>query len=606
MTEFKIEQGSFDHMGVTFYGNDLNIAVENKYFKPLFLNIYDRHTHKQLKSIGFPENSYKGSIFAMRISNFDTEGLCYRLRIGNEEALDPYAKGLTGDDKFGKHDAFCLFRRSSDIHHVWKNSEPFYRWNDTVIYLLNVRGFTADSSSGVKNPGTFKGITEKTGYLKKLGITSLLLQPVYDFDEVMDTADSQKKKINYWGYTGGSYFAPKSAFSSEDPCEEFSEMVDALHGNGIEVLLQFYFDHSCRTQFIIDCLRYWVINYHIDGFEILGPRVPVRDIALEPIFAKTKILAFNPDTDDIYGRDVMPVFRNLASLNDSFMHDCRKYLKGDEDMLGRFTLDLLNNPEKCAAVNYIATYNSFTLYDLVSYERKHNESNGEDNKDGEDYNFSWNCGAEGRSRKKAIINLRKSQIKNALVFVLLAQGVPLIRAGDEFCNSQNGNNNAYCQDNKISWLNWKDYEKNKDIFDFASNLIAFRHQHPVFRSRYRKKMMDYISCGAPDVSFHGEQAWSPSFVNYNRHLAVMYSGGYEKLPDGKRDSDFYVAYNMHWQNHRFQIPNAPKGKRWKIIMTTAGGFFEQEAEIEDEEISVPMRSIAVLKSFDAPSSGNKK
>ena len=228
-------------------------------------------------------------------------------------------------------------------------------------------------------------------------------------------------------------------------------------------------------------------------------------------------------------------------MGDDFMYDCRKFLKGDEDMLSLFTHHLLDNPQKCAVINYITTYYGFTLDDLVSYDRKHNENNGEGNNDGNEYNYSWNCGAEGKSRKKAVMKLRTSQIKNAMTMLFLAQGVPMLRAGDEFCNSQNGNNNAYCQDNNISYLDWTDLDKHKDIFEFTMKLIYFRREHPLFRSRDRKRMIDYMSCGYPDVSFHGEQAWSPKFENYNRHIAVMYYGAYEKLDNGRRDDDFYAA-----------------------------------------------------------------
>ncbi len=188
-------------------------------------------------------------------------------------------------------------------------------------------------------------------------------------------------------------------------------------------------------------------------------------------------------------------------------------------------------------------------------------------------------------------------MKNAMMLLILSQGVPLIRFGDEFGNSQKGNNNAWCQDNKISWLDWNDLERNKDFNDFVKELIALRKEHPVFHARYAKKMYDYISCGMPDASFHGEQAWNHSFANYNRHFALMYTGAYEKIPAGKCDDDFYVAYNMHWTGHRFHPPKASKGKKWKICLSSGSGRESGIYDEEKNELAVYARSIVVLQAI---------
>ena len=602
MTFFHTEEGKYEKLGVTIDGQNINIAVENRMYRPLSIEFFDRKTKKHRATIPFC-SSHTGTVYSMKIMDVDRDmirSLCYRLKIGSEEIVDPYAAGITGTEKFGVRKPFGLFEVPE---YSWKHRRPHIAWRDTILYQLNVRGFTEHISSKAVHRGTFTGITEKLDHLRELGVTSLILQPAYDFDEIMKTDTAGAKRINYWGYTGGFYFAPKGAYSSGSPSEEFMNMTDTLHGAGMEVIMQFYFEPDIRASFIIDVLRHWVTVYHIDGFELLGAAIPLKEIATDPIFADTKILAYGFDADNIYGTEntqqtqhtqLTPVIKNLAKLQDDFMCDGRKFLKGDEDMLGTFTRLLLDNPEKTAVINYMTSYYGFTLNDLVSYDQKHNEENGEENRDGSDYNYSWNCGAEGRTRKKAVLKLRRVQMKNALAFMMLAQGVPMLRAGDEFCNSQCGNNNPYCQDNRISWLNWEDKERNSDIFSFTKELIAFRKDHPVFRSRFRKKMMDYISCGTPDVSFHGEQAWAPGFANFNRHIAVMYDGEYEKLPDGNRDADFYVAYNMHWQNHRFNLPNPSKGRRWKVIMQTVYGFMHGKPEYADEEYQVPARSISLI------------
>ncbi|MBR1523667.1 MAG: hypothetical protein IJ641_04340, partial [Lachnospiraceae bacterium] len=451
---------------------------------------------------------------------------------------------------------------------------------------------TMDGSSKVKNPGTFSGLKEKIGYLKKLGATSLLIQPAYDFNEL--TGQGEDKRLNLWGYVPGNYFVPKPSYAADDPVNEFADLVDELHKNKMELIMQFYFMPDDAPSFVLDVLRYWVMTYDIDGFEVMGANLPVKEIAKDVYLSDTKLLFTEFSADDVYGRS-LPVSMNIGVINNPFMYDMRKYLKGDEDMLGTVSKHILSNPDRTALINHITTYYGFTLRDLVSYERKHNEKNGEGGTDGSDYNYSWNCGDEGPSRKKAVNQLRLRQMKNAMMLLILSQGIPLIRAGDEFCNSQRGNNNAWCQDNKISYLDWGDLDKNKEFYEFTRSVITLRKEHPVFRGRYAKKMYDYISCGSPDASFHGEQAWNQSFVNYNRHFALMYAGAYEKNAAGKCDEDFYIAYNMHWTGHRFHPPKASKGKKWEIFLSSGNGRESGIYDKDKNELAVYARSIVVLR-----------
>ncbi|MBQ7584375.1 MAG: alpha-amylase, partial [Lachnospiraceae bacterium] len=406
----------------------------------------------------------------------------------------------------------------------------------------------------------------------------------------------QGMKLNLWGYVPGNYFVPKPSYAAQDPAAEFALLVDELHLNGMELIMQFYFMPEDNPCFILEVLRYWARTYMVDGFQVMGADLPVKQIARDPYLSDSKLLFTEFDADEVYGR-TGPLSRNAGVINDPFMYDMRKYLKGDEDMLGLVSKHILSNPVRTAVINHVTSYYGFTLKDLVSYERKHNEKNGEDGKDGSDYNYSWNCGDEGPSRKKAVNTLRLRQMKNAMLLLMLSQGVPMIRFGDEFGNSQKGNNNAWCQDNKISYLDWGDLDRNKELFDFTRSLIALRREHPVFRARYSKKMYDYISCGSPDVSFHGDQAWNQNFVNYNRHFAVMYKGAFEKVSDKACDDDFYVAYNMHWTGHRFHPPKPARGKRWEICMSSGNG---REAGIynpDSNELAVYARSIVVLRAI---------
>jgi len=554
MKRFRTETGDFDRLGVTLHEDSINIAVENRTSRPLVLELFDRKSLKKVCSLNFPSSCRIGDVYAMRIYDLDPDEYAYRLKVGNREYTDPYAVQTIGNGRFGSRRMYGLFRIQP---FSFKNRNPEIPWNEEIFYLINVRSFTKDKTSGVTHKGTFKGVAEKIGYLKELGVTGLILQPSYDFNELLPENISGKKRINLWGYAGGNYLAPKEAYAFSDPCEEFREMTDLLHGAGIEVIMQFYFEPGIRESYITDCIRYWVLNYRVDGFQLMGYGLPLKNLVTDPLLKNIKFILPSAE-DDL--KEAQNGIRNAAVMNETFMYDARRFLKGDEDMLGAFSRDVLENPGDVHLINYITDYHGFTLNDLVSYDRKHNESNGEENRDGSDYNYSWNCGAEGKSRRKAVNTLRQTQIRNAYVFMLLSQSPPMLRAGDEFLNSQSGNNNAYCQDNRISWLNWEDLEKNRDIYDFVRTLIRFRKEHPVFRSPVRKKMMDYISCGYPDVSFHGEQAWNVSFANYNRHFGLMYMGAYEKLPDGGRDEDFFVAYNMHWTTTGFIRPSLPETK----------------------------------------------
>ena len=553
------------------------------------MELYSEADRKRAGLLHFHKDDRIGSVYSMTIKDLDPERFVYRIKAGKSDLVDPYVKDVAGNERFGHRDGYGKFRLPEfEISH----ERPRIEWEDMAVYLVNVRAFTKDRSSGVKNPGTFDGLREKIPYLKKLGITSILAQPLYDFNEITEQNGTQR--LNLWGYVPGNYFVPKPSYASKDPVMEFAVLMDELHRQKLELIMQIYFMPDDAPSFILDVLRYWLMTYKVDGFEIMGAGLPVKEISKDPYLSDTKLLFTEINVDDVYGRKP-PESKNIGIINNPFMYDMRKYLKGDEDMLGAVSKHILENPERNAVINHITSYYGFTLRDLVSYERKHNEKNGEGGADGSDYNYSWNCGDEGTSRKKAVGILRLRQMKNAMMLLLLSQGVPMIRFGDEFGNSQRGNNNAWCQDNKVSYLDWGDLEKNKEYFEFVRELIALRHEHPVFHSRYAKKMYDYISCGVPDVSFHGEQAWNQSFANYNRHFAVMYIGAYEKVSEKKCDDDFYVAYNMHWTGHRFHPPKPAKGKKWEICLSSGDGRESGIFDAEKNELAVYARSIVVLR-----------
>lgn len=539
----------------------------------------------------------------------DISEYCYKTN--GEKMLDPYAIQLTGREQFGESNAnrevHCLI--TENIRHI---SEPLsVPFHELILYRLHVRGFTKHSSSKVKNPGTFKGIEEKIPYMKQLGINGVVLLPCYEFDERMDEEELGKyrsnfldytkpitekqdkeqewPKINFWGYTKrANYFAPKASYAANplQTISEMKQMVKKLHDNGIAVFMEMFFSEGTNQTLILECLRYWVRMFAIDGFKINTEVVNGTLIAQDPYLSRTKFLATYWNTGEFYHQYEKINEKILAEYNDGFMVDCRRFLKSDEGQVNGFVNRMRKNPSQQTVINYITNTNGFTLMDLVSYDIKHNEANGEQGMDGTEYNYSWNCGWEGPTRKKQIAQLRLRQIKNALSFLLLSQGVPMLLAGDEFGNTQKGNNNAYCQDNEIGWVTWNKRVMNQRILAFCKKLIALRKAHPVFSPKEELRGMDYIACGSPDISFHGTKPWYPDLSNYSRVIGIMLCGKYAPLTIRKSDKSFYMAFNMHWEAHRFELPVLPKGKKWKVIIDTYQLNLDFE-QTEKEKNNVP-------------------
>lgn len=589
--------------------------------KSCALVLYRAGKTAPIQKISFREEDKTGDVWNMTLMGSDFQGLEYAYEADGILQADPYGTSFCGREKWGSlAQAKKTLKTPLDREEFdWEGDRPLeIPYEDTVIYRLHVRGFTRHSSSDTEEHGTFSAIAEKIPYLKDLGVTAVELLPPVEFEEVMMPEGAGKHpyvkeeptgKLNYWGYTKGGVFAPKASYSSgkeKHPVKEFKELVKALHKAGLEIIVELYFTGEESPVFALDAVRSWVERYHVDGVHLVG-NAPLKLIGEDPFLSRTKLIALSWDGVD-GGR-----VRHLGEYNDGFLEDGRRLLKGDEGQINQLVFRLKRNPAKCAAINYIASTNGFTLMDMVSYDRKHNEDNGENGRDGTDSNYSWNCGVEGPTRKKKVLEMRKKQIRNALILVFLSQGTPLLLAGDEFGNSQSGNNNAYCQDNEISWLNWNLVKTNGDIHDFVKFLIRFRKAHPMFHMSGEPKVMDYKVCGYPDVSFHGVKAWYPEFENFRRQLGVLYCGEYGAKPDGTADDFFYVAYNLHWEPHEFALPHLPKDRKWQVAVNTddgaVNGFYPEgeEKPVKDQKrFMVPPRSIVVLIGKKTPETAEKR
>lgn len=604
-----IKDGVLQGQGVRKLGDGICFTVAVPDGKSCSLLLYKKGADEAETSIPMEDSASYGDLRSLWIEKLPAEKYEYNYLIDGQVVTDPYAFRVTGREKFGEpvKERKLKGRIVSDTYE-WDGDRPLLiPYEKGIVYAAHVRGFTRHPASRVKAKGTFAGMQEKIPYLKELGINQLELMPVYEFSELeaMSSPEWMKyalpgeteHRLNYWGYTPGAYyFAPKASYAaSKDPVREFKDLVKELHRNGIELILEFYFPKGTRASLVLDCVRYWVIEYHIDGVHINRDCAPVEALARDPLLSHTKIFSEGFVLDEIYEDKAAPVFRNLAEYNDGFMIDARRFLKGDEGQLSGFAWRARRNSDKHGIINYMANHNGFTLMDLVSYDEKHNEANGEENQDGTNYNYSWNCGEEGPSRKKRLLQLRGRQLRNAFALLLLSQGTPLIYAGDECGNSQSGNNNAWCQDNELSWLQWKSGKLETELLEYVKGLIAFRKAHPVFRQKGELRMVDYLSCGYPDVSYHGKRAWFGDFENYSRSVGVLYAGDYPG------DDYFYVAYNMHWMPHDFALPGLPGERSWRIALDTgregAEGIYPEGLEPVLEEqrmITVPERTILVL------------
>lgn len=546
--------------GCTVEGQTANFSVAVPEGQTCELIIYKKGARASAFSQEMPYSDVAGNLYFLSVVLEQPEDYEYCYKIGGKIVPDPYGKAFSGREHWsvskGKEKRKLRTRIVTDTFDWGKSQFPHLKKEDVIAYSLHVRGFTKHSSSGVAHKGTFDGVTEKLPYLQKLGINQIHLMPVYEFDE-------NQRHVNYWGYGKAYFFAPKASYAAGDPVNEMKSLVRQMHLAGIEVILEMPFTEGTTFSLILDCLRYWVMQYHVDGF-IVNPYICNPDeLAKDPVLAKSKIL----------------------KKEDGFQNVMRRFLKGDEGMIRDVICQLKNQDTQL--YNYIASHNGFTLCDVVSYDGKHNEANGENNLDGPDYNYSWNCGAEGNSRKKVVNELRKNQIFNAFFLLLFAQGMPCILSGDEFMNTQKGNNNAYCQDNLISWLDWNQLSRQEELYTFVCRLIALRK---ACMKQIAKKSEDTMGrSGIPQISYHGEDAWQMPAGRASRQLGVFYH-------EESTEKDFYIAYNMHWLSHSFALPSLPKGMEWVCIAGTKEGVLDEKeaVPVKDKKVQLEERTIKVF------------
>jgi len=552
--------------------------------------------------------------------------------------LDPYGRGVVVPKNYsrraaegeGDNAATAMKSVVVDPHRYdWEGDVPLsLPVSRTIIYEMHVRGFTRNPNSGVaeKTRGTYAGLIEKIPYLQQLGITAVELLPVFQFDP----QDCPPGRLNYWGYAPVSFFAPHPMYSSRKdplgPVDEFRDMVKALHRAGIEVILDVVFNHTAEgshegptlslrglensayyilepdrsryanysgcgntlnanhpivRRMIIDSLRYWVEEMHVDGFRFdlasilardasghVMPHPPVLwDIESDPVLASTKLIAEAWDAAGLYQVGSF-IGDSWKEWNGRFRDDVRSFFRGEDGTVSRLADRLAGSPEMYGheereaeqSVNFVTCHDGFTLNDLVSYDQKHNEANGEDNRDGMDDNRSWNCGVEGPTDDPAVEKLRNRQVKNFLTTTMLSLGVPMILMGDEVRHTQRGNNNAYCQDNEISWFDWTLVTKHADLHRFVTLLIARRLQRNVAHERQRSSLNQLIQ-GA-SKTWHGARLNQPDWTPWSHSLALTAEIRKEKWR-------FHLILNAYWEPLDFELPVDDEGKPWCRWIDTA-------------------------------------
>jgi isoamylase len=640
---FGVERGSPLPFGATLTNRGINFAVFSRHATAVTLVLLRPRDPEPVLELPLdPELNRTGDVWHALVTGLEP-GFEYGFRVDGPSTghhqfdsslilLDPHAKAVSGLSHWGLRKEGSPRSIIVDDAFDWgPDQSPNTPLADTVIYELHVRGFTRHHSSAVDDPGTYEGVIEKIPYLQSIGITAVELLPVTEFDETCSAARdprSGEPLLNFWGYHPIAFYAPKASYAaSAAPGAQvtaFKRMVRALHAAGIEVILDLVFNHTgegdvtgpvssfrgldnsiyyitaaqsgsyldytgCGNSIngnhpvvrdlILDCLRYWVVEMHVDGFRfdlasvlgrgrdgsVLANPPLIERIAEDPILARTKLIAEAWDAAGLYQVGSFPAWGRWGEWNGRYRDDVRAFLRGEAGLAGTMATRISGSPDLYRhygggahhAINFVTCHDGFTLRDLVTYDHKHNHANGEASRDGTNDNRSWNCGWEGPDAPITVEALRDRQVRNAMVLLLLSQGVPMLMAGDERSRTQRGNNNAYCQDSDVSWLDW--WLPDRGLAKFVADVIAFRRAHPQLRDgRFFDPRLD----GSPAITWHGRTPHQPDWSAASHLVAFM-------LPDRAEARAIYAAFNVHAAAVDVMPPAPPHGTEWRLAIDTS-------------------------------------
>lgn len=594
--DYVIKTGNYEKLGVQKHNDAVVFTFEGEKQDDCSILFYGKN-NELIKKIKIPSNYCQGAIYSVAVSGVEFGKVRYNYEVNGTIRTDAYARRIIGREKWNDtsraQNGLFICGGTYDTDFFWEDdARPQIPKSRMIMYKLHVRGFSMDAGIRGKERGTFRAVEERIDYLKKLGITTLEVMPAYEFEEIMlpkvdeepeylqweskkdDLIKPMQKpeikeqpKVNYWGYTAGYYFAPKASYSSvQDAAFEWKSLIKKLHENQMECIMEMHFSEDTNPNMVLEALRFWVREYHVDGFHLLGKAIPVEVIARDVYLGGTKIFC---DDYSVLQEKQQKSYVQLFVYSDEYLYPVRKLLNHFDGSLNEFLCQQRKQHATQGFVNYVANQNGFTLADVFCFCEKHNEANGEDNLDGNNWNYSSNYGVEGKSRKRYVEDLRHRQMRNAIAALFLAQGVPLLLAGDEFGNSQKGNNNVYCQDNRIGWLNWKQGMHCEAFTAFVSDMIHFREKHPVITLDEPMRQNDYKGKGCPDLSYHGEHAWISMIPRERQAAGVMHCGDYAVREDGTADDFIYVGYNFYSGINELALPKLPEHKKWYLVMNTS-------------------------------------
>ena len=637
---FTTKRGHCRPFGATPSPDGINFAVFSRHAERVHLMLYRDGVEGPIAELPLDPNENKtGDVWHVLVGGLPPDVLYgYRVfgpyeperghRFDPETiVLDPYAVAISGGHQWGVPDPPnghpARLGRLVENDFDWQGDVPLSTpMGETVIYELHVRGYTCSPTSKVRRRGTFLGLCEKIPHLKSLGITAVQLMPTLEFNELEHAGKNPvtgEQLKNYWGYSPLSFLAPKAAYAVQpgQQVSEFKEMVKTFHREGIEVILDVVYNHTCEgnetgptvsfrgldnsiyymldkkgryynfagcgntfncnhplvRDLIIDSLTYLVAELHVDGFRfdlasilgrgrdgrVLKDPPLIRHIAEHPVLAGTKLIAEAWDAAGLHQLGKFPAWGRWAELNGFFRDDVRNFVRSTSNAAAALakricgSLDVYGDSSRHPyhSINFLTSHDGFTLRDLVGYNEKHNWGNGEDDRDGAEHNLSWNCGCEGPTDDPEIVALRSRQMRNFLTILLISQGVPFISQGDEFGRTQLGNNNAYCQDNEVSWVDWTRVKRNADLLRFTQMMIALRKKH------FAMNREEFVN----RATWHGTRIGDPDWTGESRTLAFQLHG-WHSMPD------LYVIFNAHWQWHEFALPAHEGEQNWLRLVDT--------------------------------------
>lgn len=664
---FQRERGDPTPLGASKKGEYFNFALFSQHAANVTLCLFNPGNKAPFQEISLdPKINRTGFVWHIAVRNLpETFDYGYRLagpkeQLYNEALIvtDPYAKSLNTSQKWGDQ-----FYASNQVLGEWFAPTPF-DWQGTsspnipmqelVIYEMHVRGFTI--SSGEPHSGTYLGLIDKIPYLKKLGVNTIELLPIFEFNEcenALKNPNTGKTLWNYWGYSTINFFSPMNRYTSSPQrnaaIEEFKTMVREMHKNQIEVILDVVYNHTAEgnekgptysfrgidnsvyymlgqdghylnftgcgntfncnhtvvAKFILDSLRYWVSEMHVDGFRFDLASILTRDvhgnptgnppiveaISKDPILANCKLIAEAWDAAGLYQVGSFPAYGKWAEWNGKFRDVTRKFIKGTDGVAGDFSRALSGSQDLYASsgrkpyhsVNFVTAHDGFSLRDLVSYTNKHNHSNGEDNRDGTNDNESWNCGQEGDTTNPKILQFRQRQMRNFITALMVSLGTPMILMGDEYQHTRRGNNNTWSHDDELNWFLWDELEKQQDFFRFYSLIIAFRKKQKLLR---RATFLEI-----QDVDWHGHMPFHANWSANSRFVAYT-------LKDHEKEEHLYIAFNSESGRPSVQLPDPPANKKWYRIVDTAlappNDFIEEPLKFAPIQVSYKMEAYSVL------------